>query len=219
MPRPPRIDVADMVYHVINRANKGAEIFQKESDYRVFEELLEDAVLIRNIQIISFCIMPNHWHLVLKTSKDGQLGDVLRWITTTHATRWHSFKGSGGGHLYQGRYKSFVVETNNYLLQLIRYVERNPVRAGLVERAEEWKHSSLFRRKNNLDKWLSDTIIKLPKNYFDWVNEKELNIENLRRSVNKGTPFGCDKWIFEIVDGYKLDTTVRKRGRPRNIIQ
>ncbi len=221
MPRSPRVDVANMVYHVINRANNRMRIFESDADYKVFEKILEDAVLVRDIKIISYCIMPNHWHIIFQTTRDGQLSEVLQWVTTTHATRWNTFRNNlGGGHLYQGRYKSFTVETNNYLLELIRYVERNPVRASLVPRAEDWKYSSHFRRKNKLDHWLSDTIIELPKNYTEWVNEKEKDIGEMRCSVNKGKPLGSEGWVTNIIKKFGLEVTVREKGRPpkKNII-
>jgi len=214
MPRSPRVDVANMVYHVINRANNRAKIFETDADYKTFEKILEDAVSLRDIKIISYCIMPNHWHIVFQTTRDGQLGEVLQWLTTTHVTRWNAFRNNCGGHLYQGRYKSFAVETNNYLLELIRYVERNPMRAKLVTRAEDWKYSSLFKRKNNIVNWLSDTIVELPKNYDEWVNEKEKNITTVRYSVNKGKPLGSEEWVFDVIKKFGLEITVRGRGRP-----
>ena len=180
MPRPPRIDVADVVYHVINRANNRATIFTKPKDYALFETLLEDIALVRGMRILAYCLMPNHWHLVLQPRNDGDLSETMQWLMTTHTRRWHREQQTiGGGHLYQGRYKSFPVETNTYLLQLLRYVERNPVRAQLVPRAEEWRYSSLYRRLHHTDQWLSDTIVSLPTDYLMWVNETEDNLSTL----------------------------------------
>ena len=107
------------------------------------------------------------------------------------------------------------METNSYLLQLLRYVERNPVRAQLVPRAEEWKYSSLYRRLHHKDQWLSDTIISLPAEYLVWVNEIEDNLSTLRKSVNKGTPFGSDAWVMDTVETYGMHATVTEQGRPR----
>jgi putative transposase len=216
MPRPPRVDVADVVYHVINRANGRATIFQKDLEYKLFEVLLEDIVLVRGMRILAYCIMPNHWHLVLQPRNDGDLSETMQWLTTTHTRRWHrERKTIGGGHLYQGRYKSFPVETNEYLLQLIRYVERNPVRAKLVPRAEDWKYSSLYRRQQNTDRWLADTILPLPADYLAWVNRSDEDLDRLRKSVNKGTPLGSDDWVLDMVESYGLGATVTEQGRPR----
>lgn len=114
MSRPLRIDVADIVYHVINRGNKRMRFFEGDSDYLLFEALLEDLALVRDMRILAYCLIPNHWHLVLQPRKDGDLSQCMQWLTTTHTRRWHrERKTVGGGHLYQGRYKSFPVETNN----------------------------------------------------------------------------------------------------------
>lgn len=193
-----------MVYHVINRANNRREIFQSDSDYKMFEELLEDLVVIRDMRIIAYCIMPNHWHLILHPKTDGHLSSSMHWLTTTHSRRWlASRKSEDGGHVYQGRYKSFLVEEDAYLLQVIRYVERNPVRAKLALGAADWKYSSFHerRKKNN---FLSDTIIELPDNYTKWVNEGDENVDRIRASVNRGFPLGSDKWSLDVKDRFNL---------------
>lgn len=195
MARAPRIDIGDIVYHAINRSNGRATIFHKPSDYQLFEELLQDSVLVRDMRILAYCIMPNHWHILLYPHHDGHMGEVLQWLLTTHTRRWHRDQRTvGGGHLYQGRYKSFPVETDTYLLQVIRYIERNPLRAHLVQRAEDWPYSSLYHRQHNTGDWLADTIVPLPKDYLTWVNEPEGDLADIRRSVNTGMPFGDDVW-------------------------
>ena len=224
MPRPPRIDIGDIVYHVINRANNRREIFQTDSDYKMFEELLEEIVVLRDMRIIAYCIMPNHWHLILHPRVDGQLSSCMHWLTTTHSRRWlASRKVEGGGHVYQGRYKSFLVEEDAYLLQVIRYVERNPVRAKLVSDAKSWKYSSLFRRGKR-DGFLSDTLIDLPNHYLEWVNEPEDNIEQIRKSVHNGIPFGSDNWLLDTKERFNLkfdvgmDNEIVPRGYEADII-
>jgi putative transposase len=202
--------------HVINRANNRATIFKTAADYQLSEILLEDIVLVRDMRILAYCIMPNHWHLVLQPKRDGDLASTMRWLTTTHTRRWHrEQKTIGGGHLYQGRYKSFPVETSEYLLQLIRYVERNPVRAKLVPRAEDWKYSSLYQRERQHTNWLSDTIVELPDDYLTWVNDSEEGIDTIRQSVNKGTPYGSDNWKLDMIEQHDLHTTITKPGRPK----
>ncbi|MBU3942870.1 transposase, partial [Patescibacteria group bacterium] len=148
MPRTNRIDIANIPYHVINRANARIQIFDEDRDYKLFEEVLEEAKEKFDMGILSYCIMPNHWHLVLYSKTDGNLQLFMRWLSMTHTRRWHSqHKSIGSGHLYQGRYKSFLVQEDDYLLQLFKYVERNPLRAKLVNKAEDWKWSSLWRRE------------------------------------------------------------------------
>jgi len=164
--------------------------------------------------------MPNHWHLILYSKKDGDLQKFMGWVSMTHTQRWHSrYKTIGSGHLYQGRYKSFPIETNRYLLQLFRYVERNALRAKLVKKAEDWKWSSLYRREKgniNQKKLLSKWPIDMPDDYIKLVNEAQTNkeIESLRYSVNKGKPYGSDIWINKMINKFKLKATLRNPGRP-----
>lgn len=221
MPRVNRIDVGDVIYHVINRSNAGIQIFNKDIDYVLFENVLKEARDKFYMRILSYEIMPNHWHLVLYPKQDGDLQKFMGWLSMTHTQRWHSeHKTIGKGHLYQGRYKSFIVQTDKYLLQLFRYVERNALRAKLVKKAEDWKWSSLYRReKGSVEqkKLLSKWPIEMPVNYIRIVNEIQVNteLEALRYSLNKGKPYGSDDWTNGIVDKYKLNATLRNPGRPK----
>ncbi len=221
MPRNIRVDIAGEIYHIINRANARMKIFDNDKDYKLFEQVLEEAKDRTDIKIYAYCVMPNHWHLVVSPKNDGNLSKFMAWFTMTHTQRWHSMhKSIGSGHLYQGRYKSFIVQSNEYFLQLCRYVERNPVRAKLEKKAQGWKWGSLWRRENGtieqlkiLNSWPTDT----PKNYLGWVNESE-SIEALsliRNSVNKGKPYGKMSWIEKKIDEYKLESTLRSPGRPK----
>ena len=136
MGRPLRATSADVVYHVLNRANARMTLFDDEGDYAAFERVLGQACERGQMRLLAYCVMPNHWHLVVWPRKDGDLSRFMNWLTLTHTQRWHQHRHTVGvGHVYQGRFKSFPVETNEYLLTVCRYVERNPVRAGLVERA------------------------------------------------------------------------------------
>lgn len=165
--------------------------------------------------------MPNHWHLVLYPKNDGDLQKFMGWLSMTHTQRWHSqYKTIGKGHLYQGRYKSFIIQTDKYLLQLLRYVERNALRAKMVKKAEDWKWSSLYRReKGSVEqkKLLSRWPIEMPSNYIKLINEPQTNteIESLRYSVNKGKPHGSENWTNKMIDKFKLNSTLRNPGRPK----
>lgn len=221
MPRATRIDVGNVAYHVINRANARMNIFDTDEDYLLFEKVLEEAKEKFGMRILSYCIMPNHWHLVLYPKNDGELQKFMGWLSMTHTQRWHAhYKTTGSGHLYQGRYKSFIVQTNQYLLQLFRYVERNALRAKLVKKAENWKWSSLYRRENgsaSQKKLLSEWPIDIPKNYLHLVNEPHTKseMESLRYCVNKGKPYGSEEWTDKMIDVFKLTSTLRGRGRPK----
>ena len=138
MPRRARSIQGGYVYHVLNRSNARAPLFLKEEDYAAFERIMEEAFGRMPLRILGYCVMPNHWHLVVwpEDAQDKQVSEFLRWLTVTHAQRWHAhYHSSGSGHLYQGRFKSFPIESDEHLYTVLRYVERNPLRAGLVERA------------------------------------------------------------------------------------
>ena len=147
MPRNARVDVGDEIYHVINRANGRHRIFNAETDYRIFEQILLETKELIDMRILAYIIMPNHWHLVLYPKKDGNLGTFMHRLTNAHTRKVHALtKTNGSGHLYQGRYKSFLVATDNYLLSVIKYVERNAVRAKLARQCENWQWGSAYRR-------------------------------------------------------------------------
>jgi putative transposase len=221
MPRLARVDIGDEIYHVINRANGRLTIFEKKADYQLFESILKKAKEETDMRILAYTIMPNHWHLVLQPRTDGDLGTFMHKLTNSHTRQVRtSTKTIGHGHLYQGRYKSFIVSDDSYLLTLIKYVERNPVRAKLVTACEAWQWGSAWIRTNGSaqqKKLLSESPTPFPKNYLSWINtpDKEEDVVALRNSVNKGLPFGKDGWVDNMVDKYKLETTRRAVGRPR----
>lgn len=221
MPRISRIDVGDVIYHAINRANARLQIFHKDEDYELFEKVLEEAKEKFEMRVLAYAIMPNHWHLVLYPKQNGDLQRFMGWLSMTHTQRRHAqHKTTGSGHLYQGRYKSFPVQTNEYLLQIFRYVERNALRAKLVKKAEDWKWSSLYRReKGGIEqkKLLSKWPIDMPRDYIKLVNEPQTGaeVESLRYSVNKGKPYGADAWVDKMIDTFSLKATLRNPGRPK----
>ena len=130
MPRTTRVDVKDYCYHIVNRANARLPIFFNKKDYVLFEKVLEEARKRFSMRILAYILMPNHFHLVLYPLNDGDMGKFMQWLTLTHTQRWHQVKKTKGtGHLYQGRYKSFLIEQDDHLLAVIRYVERNALRA------------------------------------------------------------------------------------------
>src|SRR3989344_4743534 len=143
MARQPRIDLGNYPYHVLNRANARLPIFFNEDDFAMFESILEDACEEYDMRMLAYCLMPNHFHLVVYPHKDGELQKFMQWLTLTHTQRWHAKNNTTGtGHLYQGRYKSLLVQDDTHLLGLIRYVERNPLRAHLVRKLDNWRFSS-----------------------------------------------------------------------------
>src|ERR1700724_1204920 len=102
MPRRARNAPGGLVYHALNRAVARLPLFQKDEDYRAFERVLTEALQENPIRLLGFCLMPNHWHMVLWPEKDGELTAFLRWLTNTHSMRWHAHYHTGGtGHIYQ----------------------------------------------------------------------------------------------------------------------
>lgn len=221
MPRAPRIDEADLVYHIINRANGRQQIFHTEKDYLSFEKILGEAQERTGMRVYSYIVMPNHWHFVVSPQNDGDLAEFSRWLTLTHTQRYHTaHRTIGGGHLYQGRFKSFLVSADEYFLTLCRYVERNALRAKLVSRAEAWQWSSLRRRMYGTDKEkriLTEWPVDIPTDYLYWVNgeEKRETLDQIRGAIRRGNPFGEDEWVQKMVRRFGLESTLRKRGRPR----
>lgn len=221
MPRTARVAIGDTVYHVLNRATNRSTIFRTEKDYRHFESLLREAKELIGMRILAYTIMPNHWHLVLYPKKDGDMSEFMRWLTTTHVRqRRVATKSIGYGALYQGAYKSFIVQEDKHLVDLIRYVEQNPLRAKLVKRSEDWQWGSLYRRTMGTpqQKKLLDSLpTRLPMNYLASVNElyNKEQLERIHFSVQKGASYGEEAWVAQMVEAYHLESTLRPSGRPR----
>jgi putative transposase len=210
-----------MVYHALNRAVARLPLFQEEGDYAAFERVLAEALQEHPTRILAYCLMPNHWHFVLWPQEDGELTAFLRWLTHTHSMRWHAhYHTEGTGHLYQGRFKSFPVEADDHLYAVLRYVERNPLRAGLVRRAERWRWGSLWRRQHPLAPaplHLHPWPLPEPDHGRKWVHEpqSEAELEAVRRAVLRGCPFGTPAWQERTARRLGLEFTLRPRGRPR----
>jgi putative transposase len=222
MPRIKRTNVGGYVYHVLNRANARVQIFDNDEDYKLFENILEEAIEKFNVKILAYCIMPNHFHLVLYPENEGDLSIFMGWVTNTHTRRWHTQKGTvGQGHLYQGRYKSFICQDDNHFLTLVKYVEQNALKAKLVKKAEGWRWSSVWRREYGTikqKKLLFPWPVSKPKDYLSWLNtilpeEKE---EIIERSIIKSNPYGEDYWLDNTVKKFGLEQTLRRVGRPKN---
>ena len=226
MPRTARIAPGGVVFHVLNRANARATILARDADYAAFEEVMACAVEQVSMRLLAYCLMPNHWHLLLWPREDADLGRFMQRLTTAHVRRWRVHHGNvGDGHLYQGTYKSFPVQDDAHLLVVCRYVERNAPRAGLVERAEEWRWSSLWRRRHprvtdNVPP-LHDWPVERPRDWLRYVNQPETaaELESLRVSVSRGRPFGAEPWQTQIARTLGLQATFRPRGRPRKAVR
>lgn len=223
MPRRARAIVGGYVYHVLNRANGRLRLFKKDADFAAFEQVLAEAHERVPLRILAYVVMSNHWHFVVwpKRGRDKQISDFFRWLTVTHAQRWHAHHAAAGmGHVYQGRFKSFPVASDEHLLRVMRYVERNPLRANLVARAEAWRWGSLYRRTRGTAEermLLADPPVALGPAWKDHVNrpQSEAELEAIRSSTVRSQPFGNAAWQRKVAGQLGLEHTFRPRGRPR----
>jgi putative transposase len=210
-----------MLFHVLNRGVGRMRLFLKDDDFDAFERIIEQTLETRPMRILSYCLMSNHWHLVLWPENDGDLGAFMQKLTITHARNWQvNRRRVGYGHLYQGRYKSFPIESDEHFYQVVRYVERNPLRAKMVRRAENWRYGSLWRRVSGTAesrRILSDWPLSRPRSWLQYVNQpqSEAELAAIRRSVERGQPYGDDAWVRATAARLGLESSLRPRGRPK----
>ncbi len=216
MPRTARLSVGGVIYHALNRGNRREAVFHKPADYDAFLEAIADARRRIPLDLFGYCLMPNHFHMVLRPKGDGDLGRWMRWLLTAHAQRYHRhYKTSG--HVWQGRYKAFPVQDDAHLTTVLRYVERNPLRAELVARAEHWKWSSppvwlagdpmLWRGEPSPrdPQWLKRVNVPLSTG----------DLQRLRQSVARQRPFGTEDWTRKTAETLGMESSLGNRGRPR----
>lgn len=219
MPRPPRADEAGGLYHALNRGNLRADIFRKEADFAAFERILHEGLQLYRIELFSYQLLSNHYHLVLRPLLDGEMSRFMGWIGGTHTMRYHAhYHTSGLGHVYQQRYKSFPIQDNDHFFVVCRYVERNALRAKLVDRAEDWRWGSLWRwlQKPEPDpKLLSPWPLPRLPNWVERVNEPltKNELDAVRISAQRGRPLGDETWVESIAKRLNLESTMRPRGR------
>jgi putative transposase len=206
-----------MIYHVINRGNGRQEVFHKEADFRAFIALLGEAKEKHPVKLLSYCLMSNHFHLLLSPEKAEDLSKFMQWLMTSHVRRYHRHYRTSG-HVWQGRFKSFIVEHDRHLLTVVRYIEGNPVRIGIVPSAAEWNWSSHGERLQNATAPLVDELpLPLPLPWTEHVNTPltDGELERMQQSLNRGAPFGNAEWRFRICERLGLASTVRPKGRPK----
>jgi len=226
MPRGPRHMPAGLAYHVLNRTNGRLPIFAAEREARRFVRTLAEAVeRTPEAGLVAWCLMPNHWHLVFYPSEDDVVQRLVHWLTLTQTQRHRAAHGSAGdGHLYQGRYRSFPIATDEHLSTVLRYVERNPLRAGLVGSAGDWPWSSLADHPGSTQAdWptIAPSPVPRPPNWRSFVDqpltaaEEADTLTRLRTATQRGKPFGPAGWVRSVAERLDLAATLRPRGRPR----
>lgn len=220
MPRNARQAPGGWVFHVLNRAVARLPLFPRKSDYSDFEQVMLDTYDRHPTRILAWCLLKTHWHLILWPRSDSELSDFMRRLTQSHTVRHHVAHGTvGQGPLYQGRYKSLPVQRDQHLLNLGRYVEGNALLSGEVDRAEDWRWSSLWARRHDdapLHPLLSDWPVELPRNWLTLVNRplpaKEQ--ERIRTCIARNRPYGNETWQKQTATRLGLMASIRPVGRP-----
>jgi putative transposase len=207
-----------MCYHVLNRGNGGAGVFLDDEDYAAFLRLLGEASERVPMRLLAYCLMPNHFHLVLWPRGDGDLSRWMQWLMTSHVRRYHRHYQSSG-HVWQGRFKAFPIQEDEHLLTVMRYVERNPVRAKSipVRKAQNWRWSSASASKGVEKPPLDPGPVARGEAWLEHVNrpQTEAELRGLRASLIRGRPFGTERWQRRTIGKLGLESTLRPRGRPR----
>jgi putative transposase len=220
MPRIPRASVGGVCYHIINRGNSQRDVFLKDSDYEAFLKAMSHACIEVPMRVLAYCLMPNHFHLAVWPRGDGDLSTWMHWLQNTHVRRYHQHYHSTG-HLWQGRFKAFPIQEDDHLLTVLRYVERNPLRAKLVRRAERWTWSSAHDwQAEEQPSWLDPGPVRRPRNWVEWVNQPltPAELDAVHRSIVRGSPFGDPAWSATAAQQMGLVSTLRERGRPRKAV-
>lgn len=167
MPRFSRNLPAGTVVHVVNRGNDKRLLFENALEFEEFLGLVAWAKAICPVRIVAYCIMSNHWHFVFWVEVEWDVSAFLHRLTGTHAKRWRRRHDSIGlGHVYQDRFKARTIYNERYYFNCMRYVEQNPLTAGLVHSVRDWRWSSLAERLGNGHRILDPDPIGLP---IDWI--------------------------------------------------
>lgn len=217
MPRPRRIVPANYVFHVLNRGCDRRAIFTHPKHYANFVSLMATAAGRCGVRILAYCLMPNHWHLLLWPTSDGAITAFIHWLCTCHVSQMARERGAGAGHLYQGRFRCFVVETADYYYRAAVYVEDNARRAGLAARAEDWRWSSASERAPGAERWLVvPGPLALPDDCLTIVNRGASadDLDRLRGCSVTDRPYGSHGWATLTADRLGLGQRLRPCGRP-----
>jgi putative transposase len=217
MPRTSRASQGGFLYHVLNRGNARNDVFHKPEDFLAFVNLMREAHDKVRMRLVGYCLLDNHFHLLLWPHEDGDLSRWMQWLMTSHVRRYHRHYNSSG-HVWQGRFKAFPIQDDDHYFAVLRYVERNPLRANMVTRSQDWEWSSLKpTARSGPDGLLSEGPVSKRSQWTRFVNgvETEGELASLRRSVVRGTPFGESSWQHATAVRLGLESSMRPRGRPR----
>lgn len=217
MARTARASVGGVCYHAFNRGNARQNVFHKDADFRAFLDHAQESCGRLPLRVLGWCLMPNHFHFVLWPHGDGDLSRWMQWLMTAHVRRYHRHYGSSG-HVWQGRFKAFPVQHDEHLSTVLRYVERNALRANLAARAEDWPWSSAAAfASGELPAMFDPGPLPRPAHWLAWVNQpqSEAELAALRKCIERGTPYGSETWQHETAQQLGLEASLRPRGRPK----
>ena len=225
MPRPLRPIGEGLVYHVINRGNGRQPVFFKDGDYLAFLKALGDVKERKPFALYGYCLMPNHIHLLLRP-EGATVSRIVQSLLVSHTQRFHRNHGTCG-HVWQGRFKSPVIQDDDHLSCVLRYIEANPLRAGMVKQAGYYRWSSFAAHGQGKGDELIDRVATYEalagrpatrlRRWTAYVHQEppEAELSAIRKSNETGLPFGETGWVRRLAERLDLDLTIRPRGRPR----
>ena len=225
MPRPLRPIADGLVYHVINRGNGRQSVFLADEDYLAFLKAIGDLKERKPFDLYGYCLMPNHIHLLLRP-REVPISRIVQSLLVSHTHRYHR-RHKTCGHVWQGRFKSPVVQDDDHLLCVLRYIEANPLRAKLIAAAGEYRWSSFATPGQGAANDLLDPVPAYEalaayravrcRRWSAYVHQTppETEFKSIRRSNATGLPYGDSSWVKRLANRLKLDLAIRPRGRPR----
>jgi len=226
MARPLRPIEAGLIYHVINRGNNRQPVFQKKGDFEAFLKALAELKERKPFELYGYCLLNNHFHLLIRPVQTS-ISRIMQSLLVSHTQRYHRNHHSGG-HVWQGRFKSPVIQNDEHLLAVLRYIEANPLRAKIVEHAEDYAWSSYRTHGLGEANDLVDALLMFDelspyaavrrRKWSEMVHRplEEATLASIRRSNATGLPYGDPTWVERLAKELNLDLTIRPRGRPRN---
>lgn len=219
MPRIPRIVGAGYPHHIVGRGNNRERVFANPMDYEKYLSFLLKYSEEKEAAVLAYCLMPNHIHLLVRPSAEGTLAKMMQGVTLCYSKYFNKENGRTG-RLWECRYYSTVIDGDSYLWTVSKYIENNPVRAGIVKRAEDYPYSSakahLLGRKDPLLKepLFDKSELNEYKGFIRSEEDKKI-LEEIRKQTRLGKPLGDGGFLNTLSDRLGHDLSFRPKGRPR----